>query len=138
MQKLTDPQFLQEIFLAAKDWLFSEVLVLSSLGQIVVIVGAFVLAWALRSHAENLLRKLNRWKGVDSLISKVADTLSLVTLPFLWLVIQYISGLVAAFAEWPHHLITVTVSLLTAWIIIGMTTVLIRDKTWSKTVTIVA
>ncbi len=137
MHKLTDPQFLQEVFMAAKDWLFSEVLVLSSLGQIVLIAGAFFLAWALRGRAEVLLRKSNRWKGVDSLITKVADTLALVTLPFLWLVIQYLSGLIAAFAEWPHHLITVTVSLLTAWIIIGLATILIRDKTWSKTVTIV-
>jgi len=138
MQKLIDPQYLQYLALQIKDWVFSEVLVLSSLGQIAVIMGAFVLAWALRGHAKNLLEKLNRWKGVDSLISKVTDTLSLVTLPFMWLILQYVSGLVAAFAEWPHHLITVTVSLLTAWIIIGMTTVLIRDKTWSKMVTIVA
>ncbi len=102
-----------------------------------VIAGAFFVAWALRGRAKALLRKSNRWKVVDSLITKVADTLALVTLPFLWLVIQYLSGLIAAFADWPHHLITITVSLLTAWIIIGLATILIRDKTWSKTLTIV-
>lgn len=121
-----------------KDWLFSEVLVLSSLGQISVIIAAFIVAWAARRQFESLIKRLTQWKGADSIITKIGDTLALVTLPFVWLVLQYISGLVASFAGWPHHMITVTVSLLTAWIIIGLATVLIRDKTWSKAITIIA
>ena len=48
------------------------------------------------------------------------------------------SGLVAGFAKAPHHLITVTVSLLTAWIIIRLTTVLIPNKTWSNLISVAA
>ena len=46
--------------------------------------------------------------------------------------------LIAAFSGWPHHLLTITVSLLTAWIIIRLTATLIRDKTWSKLISVTA
>ena len=67
----------------------------------------------------------NALAGSGQLAYKSRYTLCPLTLPLAWLLILYMSGLVAGFAKAPHHLITVTVSLLTAWIIIRLTTVLI-------------
>ena len=138
MQKLFDPQYIEAQLLALKDWVFSEILVLSSLGQLIFIVLAFLAAWAARPLITSWINKLAEWKEADFWVTKLAEALALMALPFVWIVLQWISSLVAAFASWPHHLLTVTVSLLTAWIIIRLTATLIRDKTWSKLISITA
>ena len=138
MQKLFDPQYIEAQLLALKDWVFSEILVLSSLGQLIFIVLAFLAAWAARPLITSWINKLAEWKEAGFWVTKLAEALALMALPFVWIVLQWISSLVAAFAGWPHHLLTVTVSLLTAWIIIRLTATLIRDKTWSKLISITA
>ncbi|NQV56720.1 MAG: mechanosensitive ion channel [Rhodospirillales bacterium] len=137
-KKLVDPQFLQSQLLAMVDWLLAEIFVLSSLGQLAVILIAFLIALAARQQVGNGIAKLTQWRGADDIITKIGETLSVVALPFVWVVLQYLSGLVAGFAKWPHHLMTVTVSLLSAWIIIRLTVVLIRDKMWAKTISLIA
>lgn len=136
MEKLVDPVYLEAQIRALLDWLLAEVLVLSSFGQLGVILAAYLIAFAGRRQWSVLIALLTHWRGADNIVSKIGETLSVVALPFIWLVLQYIFGLIAAFAKWPHHLMTVTVSLLTVWIIIRMTAVLIRDKSWAKAITI--
>jgi small-conductance mechanosensitive channel len=136
MEKLVDPVYLETQSRALLDWLLAEVLVLSSFGQLAVIVLAYLIAYMGRRQWGRLIALLTHWRGADNIVAKTGETLSVVALPFIWLVLQYVFGLIAAFAEWPHHLMTVTVSLLTVWIIIRLTTVLIRDKSWAKAITI--
>ncbi len=138
MQKLIDPKFIETQLLALTDWLFSEVFVLSTLGQVIFIILAFCMAYLARNQFLRLITWLTHWRGADDWLTKTGDTLSPLALPLAWLVILYVSGLVAGFSNSPHHLITVTVSLLTAWIIIRLTTVLIRDQTWSKLISVAA
>lgn len=136
MQKLVDLRFVETHFLVLHEWLFNEVLVVSSLVQIVFVVTAFLAAYFVRKQSQTLINILTQWQGAEAWIRRTGDTLAVLTLPLVWLVIQYISSLIASFAGWKHHLLTVTVSLLTAWIIIRLTTVLIRDKTWSRFITL--
>ncbi|MEE2761495.1 MAG: mechanosensitive ion channel domain-containing protein [Pseudomonadota bacterium] len=136
MEKLVDPVYLETRFWALIDWLLTEVLVLSSLGQLAIILLTFLIAFIGRRQWSVLIGLITQWRGADNIVTKIGETLSVIALPFIWLVLQYILGLIAAFAQWPHHLMTVTVSLLTAWIIIRLTTVLIRDKSWAKAITI--
>ena len=136
MEKLVDPVYLETRFWALVDWLLTEVLVLSSLGQLAIILLTFLIAFIGRRQWSVLIGLITQWRGADNIVTKIGETLSVIALPFIWLVLQYIFGLIAAFAQWPHHLMTVTVSLLTAWIIIRLTTVLIRDKSWAKAITI--
>jgi small-conductance mechanosensitive channel len=138
MQKLFDPRYVESQLLALKDWLFSELLSLSSLGQLIFIILAFMAAWAARPLITRWISKLGEWKEADFWVTKLAEALALMALPVVWIVLQWISSLVAEYAGWPHHLLTVTVSLLTAWIIIRLTATLIRDKTMSKLISITA
>jgi small-conductance mechanosensitive channel len=138
MQKLFDPRYVESQLLALKDWLFSELLSLSSLGQLIFIILAFMAAWAARPLITGWISKLGEWKEADFWVTKMAEALALMALPVVWIVLQWISSLVAEYAGWPHHLLTVTVSLLTAWIIIRLTATLIRDKTMSKLISITA
>lgn len=136
MEKLVDPIYLETQFRALLDWMLAEVLVLSSFGQVAVIVVTYLIAYMGRRQWGKLIALLTHWRGADNMVAKTGETLSVVALPFIWLVLQYVFGLIAAFAKWPHHIMTVTVSLLTVWIIIRLTTVLIRDKSWAKAITI--
>jgi small-conductance mechanosensitive channel len=138
MQKLFDPRYIESQLLALKDWAFGEILVLSSLGQVIFIILAFMAAWAARPLITIWINKLGEWKEADFWVTKLAEALALMALPVVWIVLQWISSLVAEYAGWPHHLLTVTVSLLTAWIIIRLTATLIRDKTMSKLISITA
>ncbi len=138
MQKLIDPNFIEFRLIALKDWLSAEILVLSTLGQVIFILSAFFAAYLARKQFMHLITWLTHWRGADDWLTKTGDTLSPLTLPLAWLIILYVGGLVAGFSKAPHHLITVTVSLLTAWIIIRLTTVLIPNKTWSNLISIAA
>ena len=138
MQKLIDTKFIEIQALALKDWLLAEIFVLNTLGQVIFILLAFFVAYLARKQFMILITWLTHWRGADNWLTKAGDTLCPLTLPLAWLLILYMSGLVAGFAKAPHHLITVTVSLLTAWIIIRLTTVLIPNKTWSNLISVAA
>ena len=138
MQKLIDTKFIEIQALALKDWLLAEIFVFSTLGQVIFILLAFFAAYLARKQSMSLITWLTHWRGADNWLTKAGDTLCPLTLPLAWLLILYMSGLVAGFAKAPHHLITVTVSLLTAWIIIRLATVLIPNKTWSNLISVAA
>ncbi len=132
MEKLLDPHFVEMQLLALKDWVFTEILVFSSLGQLVVIAVAFLIARMAKPKIDEWITKLATWKKAEFWFFKLTQSLAILSLPLVWIILQWFSSLVAGYAKWPHHLLTVTVSLLTAWIIIRLTSVLIRDKTWAK------
>jgi small-conductance mechanosensitive channel len=145
MQKLFDPQNIETQLLALIDLLLSEVFVLSSLGQLIIIISAFMAAWIARPVITPWIAKLGEWiahfsesKEAEFWVSKLSEAAALMALPFVWILLQWMSSLVAEYAGWPHHLLTVTVSLITAWIIIRLTATLIRDKSWSKLISITA
>ena len=145
MRKLFDPQYIEAQFATFTDLLFSEVFVISSLSQLIIIVGAFMAAWLIRpiiipwiAKTGETISSFSEWKEAEFWGSKFAEAATLVALPFIWILLQWVSSLVAEYAGWPHHLLTVTVSLITAWIIIRLTATLIRDKSWSKLISITA
>jgi small-conductance mechanosensitive channel len=145
MQKLFDPQNLEAQLILIRDLLLSEVFVLSSLSQLIIIVSAFMAAWIARpvitpwiAKLGELIANISESKEAEFWVSKLSEAAALMALPFVWILLQWISSLIAEYAGWPHHLLTVTVSLITAWIIIRLTATLIRDKSWSKLISITA
>ena len=138
MTNIFNADYLESQILVLKNILFSEVFILSSLGQLTFIVGAFLAALAIRPIIIPWINKLAKWREAEFWVSRLAETMILMSLPVVWILLQWISSLVAEFAGWPHHLLTITVSLLTAWIIIRLTATLIKDKTWSKLISVTA
>ncbi len=138
MTKIFNTDYLENQILVLKNILFSEVFILSSLGQLTFILAAFLASLAIRPLIIPWINKLAKWKEAESWISRLAGTMTIMSLPVVWILLQWISSLIAAFSGWPHHLLTITVSLLTAWIIIRLTATLIRDKTWSKLISVTA
>ncbi len=138
MEQLIDIKSLESKFEVLQTWFFEEILVVSTGSQAAVIAVMFILAWLVapvaRGGVESLAKRPRLEKGLTQL-SRAAATL---TLPIVWLVLQWLSVVVALQAGWPHQLIQIAVSLLTAWVVIRFASQLVRDPTWSKLVAVTA
>jgi small-conductance mechanosensitive channel len=136
IEQLFDVAYLETALRGARLWLFDQLLVPSSLVQLIIIGLAFLAARfvAPRLHAW-IARQANRRK-LEPRLKAGARALAPLALPVCWLTLQWLSILVAAEMGWPHALVRTTVSLLTAWVAIRVTSSLVRDPVWSRAVAI--
>jgi small-conductance mechanosensitive channel len=138
MENLLDPELWQSLFQDAETWIRTHVLVWANLIQFIVILILFLVARFSAPAARGYLERFGRKHSLERVTVKIIKNLTPLTLPAIWLVLQWVAFLVANQAEWPHDLMRITVSLLTAWIIIALSSGLIRDPAWSKAVAVTA
>src|SRR5512132_40491 len=121
-----------------RAWVVANVFTDTTLAQIVALAVAFVLARMLAPTIRawfdaKLIARLS-----EPRLKRIAYTLLGLTLPMVWLVLQWLSMEVEAYAGWPYPLLKVAVSLVAAWIVIRFTASLVRDPVWSTTVAFAA
>jgi small-conductance mechanosensitive channel len=138
LEKLFDPIYLEAQLQTLLVWLSGELFVASIVFQIVIIGLAYVGARFVAPRLRTWVDRQTRRRGLEDRLKRGAAALAPLTLPVCWLTIQWLSVLVAAAAGWPHHLIKIVVSLLTAWVIIRLTSSVVRDPVWAKAVAITA
>lgn len=131
MEQFVDFSALTSLYHQVLDWIATRVLVFSTLIQAIVVVlalaVALVFARPLRAWVDGALE---RHAGHDYR-AKTLRALRLVAVPLLWLGCLWIGVFVARGAEWPLHLLKSVGSLLTAWVLIRLTSQLVRDKFWA-------
>jgi small-conductance mechanosensitive channel len=132
---LAEAQTLAEQLLA---WLGSNVFVLSPLLQLISIGLIFLVVRFLSPRVEGLLDHLKAPNGYEKVFQTVIRAIKPLTLPVLWIILQWFSVFAARNAGWPSHLLESAVSLLTAWIIIRLASSLVADPGWSKMIAISA
>ncbi len=138
MEKLYDLDLLRYEYQDVQTWVVEHVLVLNTLTQVAAILVAALIASLVAPFLRRGIERLAaRWQRERNL-EKATRTAASLSLPIVWLLLQWISVLVASNAGWPFQLIRVTVSLLTAWVVIRLVSQLVRDPTWSKMVAMVA
>jgi len=138
MSKLFDVQVLEAYYLELTRWFLEDVLVLSTLGQVAVVALAFLAALPAAPGLRRWIERLGKTKWMEKGSTQAARVLAPLALPIVWLILQWISVLVAAQAGWPHQLIQITVSLLTAWVVIRLASQLVHDPTFSKLIAVSA
>lgn len=138
MERLTDLEALKAQLAEITVWAQENIFVLSAVTQAAVVLVAFLIAWLLAGKARRWLETPWPVSWYERFGRPVADALVPLTLPVLWLVGQWFSVFAAEYAGWPHHLIKIVVSLLTAWVVIRLAATLIRNRTWSRAITVVA
>jgi small-conductance mechanosensitive channel len=104
-------------------WFTTNVLVLSNAVQLAI--AALTLALALLAS-----RRLSPWLTSYSRYRPIVASLPLV-LPLIWLVMQWLTILTASTLAWPHQLLSIVVSLLTAWVVIRFVSQLAKDPVWA-------
>jgi len=125
---------------AAWTWLVQNALSLglSGIAQIVVVGLAFLAARHGAARGRWLLDRVARGWRYGEHLRRFATAVEPLTLPILWLLMQWVALLIAAQAMLPHQLVKIVASLLTAWVVIRLTTTLVRDPTWSRLIAIAA
>ncbi len=133
-----DPAFIEAKLNEIITWMQANVLVFSTLLQFVVVALAFVIAWVTATKVRAWLERDWKFPWYEQYFRIVARALAPLSMPVIWLALQWFSVFAADNAGWPHHLITIVVSLLTAWVIIRLGTALIRSPQWSRAVAVAA
>jgi small-conductance mechanosensitive channel len=128
MNQFFTAEQLVELGQRAWSWIQEHVLVLSSAVQLLVIVVALGVSMT-------AARGLSRWLGrllARPGLARFANTVLALVFPSTWLVLLWIANLTAIAMEWPHYLLEVAVSLLSAWVVIRLVSRLAKDPVWSR------
>jgi small-conductance mechanosensitive channel len=124
----------------ARSWFVENAvsLGLSGVAQILVVGLTFLAARQGAARLQLLLERVAKGRRYEQQLRRIAAALEPLTLPIIWLVLQWLSLLIAAQARLPHQVIKSVASLITAWVVIRLTTTLVRDRTWSRFIAIAA
>ncbi|HEX6997929.1 MAG TPA: mechanosensitive ion channel domain-containing protein [Gammaproteobacteria bacterium] len=112
-------------------WLAANVLVAGNAVQLLFLLaslGAALLA------ARKLAAWLERYRGHKVAGRVVALGLPLL-LPLVWLAFQWLAIAVAIRLAWPHNLLDISASLVTAWVVIRFVSQLVVHPLWSAVIT---
>ncbi len=138
MEQFFDPVFIEAKLAEITAWTQAHVFVLSAAIQFVVVAFAFVIAWIASERFSQVLEKGWDFPWYERYGRPIAQALAPLSLPVIWLTLQWFSVFAAENAGWSSHLIEIVVSLLTAWVIIRLASTLIRNATWSRAIAIAA
>ena len=124
---------------AAENWLAANALVLSlaTAGQVIVVGGAFLIARHLAGKVSAPFARIAKGR-YETQLTHIVQAVEPLALPITWLTFLWVSVLILTAAELPLRLINLVVSLLTAWVVIRLSTSLVRDAVWSRFVALVA
>jgi small-conductance mechanosensitive channel len=139
VEQILDPQFYVVQLDAARGWLAANALLLSvsTIGQMIVVAGAFLGARSIAPRAQIILERVTQGHRYEAQLRRIAGALAPLALPIAWLVLLWLSVLIALQAELAHPIIAIVVNLLTAWVVIRLSASLVRDPVWSRFVTLV-
>jgi small-conductance mechanosensitive channel len=140
MEQFFDLQFYLSQLEAARSWLADNAIELSvSVGsQAIVVVVAFLAARLIAPRARAALARAMGGRRLELQLRLAADAVMPLMLPVVWLLLLWVTMLIARQSDLRHHLLTIAVSLLAAWVVIRLTASLVRDPVWSRFVTLVA
>lgn len=143
MNKYFDYTYLENVFLSLEDWVYGNVLIYSNLIQLGLIVFTLLVSWYLtpriKEWRENDGADISKsvFRFIPTSFYKYQTLITSLVLPFTWLLMLSSLLLIGAAIETSYHLIKMAVSLLAAWVIIYMTTGMLRNRALSKFIAIV-
>ncbi len=138
MDDIVDMGKLQYLITTIQNWLATEVLVPSTLFQVIWLIVLLGIAWSLGRRLKRGYESLARKPRLNSILEPGRQTWNRVAMPAGGLIITWLSSLTALALKWPQHVLTIGVSLLAAWIVINVVSGLIRNKTLSQSVALIA
>lgn len=134
MDELITPQQLAELAAAAWTWAREQLFVLPNLVQLLTVAVALAGAAFARPRLRRLIERLAtgpRWK-------RSRDTLQSLLLPLAWLLLVGIAWQAAVLQGWPARILEIAASLLMAWVIINVASLLFSNPVWARAVAITA
>lgn len=106
------------------------------LAQVAVVVVGFCIAYFAQGRVKAGLKSLNDNFQPQSPLFRAIEILSGLSLPLLWLIIEFLVLAIFQGVGPPSVILSVTCSLLSAWILINIVTSLAQNKVWARLVAI--
>lgn len=138
MEDLLDPGLMQQWLNQARDWIVTHVLVMGTLIELGAILVAGTLAWLLARPLGQRLSGLEERHADFPVIKAIWRVTREVLFPAIWLILQWAASAIAAAGGQRVGLLTVTSSLLAAWIVIRIASMMVRDPFWRRTIATIA
>src|SRR3954462_8420337 len=130
MDDLFDPQRFAAIGAAIYEWLSANVLVPDNAIQLAVLLATFGVALPITRQVRPLLARVRAQGPLATLLGAVEP----LAVSLVWLALLLLAILVANVASWPHHLLEIGASLLSAWIVIHLVSRVVANPIWSKVI----
>jgi len=116
-------------------WSYVEtvILTLPFLVQFIAISAGYVVARFLRPRLMEAVSSLSK-KSNSLLLNRIFAVFQSVSLPLIWLIVQFLVLAVIQGTGHPSYLLSITCSLLSAWVIIQVLTRLMQNTAWARLV----
>lgn len=138
MEELLDPGLIQRWLSQAREWIVDNVLVMGTLVEFSAIVIAATIAWLLARPLGKKLTGLEQRHAAYTMLRTLWHVVDEVLFPAIWLMLQWAAVAVASAAGHRHGLLTVTSSLLAAWVIIRIASMMVKDRFWRRVIATIA
>jgi small-conductance mechanosensitive channel len=140
MDIVLDARSIERMITAFGDRLVDTLVAPSTLAQVVLIAVAFVIGRLAAPRISGWIRTWHRRVDSESRLGRVRSavvrrlTLALIPLivPIVVLALSWLSLGVAGQLGWPRRQLNLAVSLLAAWVVIRLTSSVIRDRDWAR------
>ena len=106
--------------------------------ELSLIAIAATVAWPISIYLRKSMQAMGEEHARYALLRGLWKTLGGLSFPIVWLIIQWCIVFTMAYIGHRHAALVVTSSLLTAWIVIHIATVLVKNSLWSKTIAVSA
>lgn len=118
-----------------KAWTYVEtaVLTVEFFIQFIAIVAGYVIALWLRPKLNEAVGSLSG-KFNFKILNRFSPVFQAASLPLIWLIIQFVVLAVIRGAGYPSYILSITCSLLSAWVIIQILTRLMQNTAWARLV----
>ena len=120
-----------------QNWVSEYVFVSSSFVQLLIIAVTWSLAWLVSKPLRKQHKKWIEKLGKRLIPGTIRNATNVLILPALWLLMLWLTTLLARQTEWPSSVLTIGSSLLSAWIVIRLSATLMRNPFLTKSVAIV-
>jgi small-conductance mechanosensitive channel len=129
MQELLAPETWARLFEAGTAWVVANVFVLENLLQLLVVAVTF-------GVARYFGPRIGRWLGARPTpyvtLRRVQTVLAGMALPLIWLLLHWVVIIIATGTGLPHRVLSITMSLLTAWVVIKLISSLAVQSGWTR------
>jgi len=134
-----DPIWVENLQVRLEHWVLVEVLTWTSLAQLVAIALSALLSWPVSRPIARLLQNLvGKTVNWDRRIHAAATHLPALSFPAAWWFVIQVLIAVAAGTGYPHHILTIVLSLLSAWLVIRLATSVIANREIARVIGILA
>lgn len=134
----TGNDYVHALFFLWKQWLEKNILTESSVLQLVVCVGLFLVGHVVGNLVHKRLDVWIHQKQISKSTKRFIKHFQNLIQPTVALILIWSVMIVAHHSMWPYKIISITVNLLSAWVMIRLVSVLFENSAFSKFVAWVA